>query len=262
MEYIKILSIPKLIFAHKFGTERYNNTLPKRNNFIEISFIKSGSLIRMANGESIHCKTNYVLCNNYLNEIKILSDHYHQHHTVAFEVEFAISSSPQQDFTAFPSIIPSSDIIYTIQHDIDKIIELSENHNTPNVALSGLFMQLLGKIDQTVRLPHEKLNYKYEYYTRKVKTYISQNITKKITQREIAEYLNLTPQYLCSVFKMCTGDSVIKYINKLKLKQIKILCEREKVKLQKASIMYGFSDPNYVSRLYKKYFNRNITYIE
>ncbi len=29
--------------------------------------------------------------------------------------------------------------------------------------------------------------------------------------------------------------------------------------LAKASAMYGFSDPNYVSKLYKKYFNTTIT---
>ena len=127
------------------------------------------------------------------------------------------------------------------------------------MTLSGLILNLLGQIDTLARKPNLKDNYSYKYYADKAKSFISENIRRSITQKEIANHLNVTPQYLCNLFKSATGESIIKYVNKLKLKQIRILIDRENVKLNKATALYGYSDPNYVSRLYKKYFGKNIT---
>ena len=259
MQYIKILSVPRLVFAHVFGAERYFNTLSARKNFIEISFITAGTLKKTVDGISTLYHVHEISCNDYTKTLKVNSEHYHQHHTVGFEVAFECSDTPKDGFSALPETIPVFDKIFTLHKTIDKIIELSENHDTAPITLSGLFLQLLGQIDSAVKTPSNNFNYLYDYYTDKAKEYIAKNLRKSITQKEIAEYLNVTPQYLCSVFKMGTGETIVKYVNKYKLKQIKILTERENVKLKNAAAAYGYSDPNYVSRLYKKYFGKNLT---
>ncbi|MBQ6708461.1 MAG: helix-turn-helix domain-containing protein, partial [Clostridia bacterium] len=63
----------------------------------------------------------------------------------------------------------------------------------------------------------------------------------------------------CTIFKQAEGISLIKYVNMAKLRQIKTLMEKENLKLYEASQLFGFSDANYVSHLYKKTFGRSIT---
>ena len=49
------------------------------------------------------------------------------------------------------------------------------------------------------------------------------------------------------------------FINRTKLRKIKTLIDRENMKLYQAAEAFGYSDANYVSRLYKKLFGKNIT---
>ena len=53
--------------------------------------------------------------------------------------------------------------------------------------------------------------------------------------------------------------SLIKYVNTLKLKGVYALMKKEGFRLYEASAAYGYSDPNYVSTLYKRMFGQNIT---
>jgi len=64
---------------------------------------------------------------------------------------------------------------------------------------------------------------------------------------------------LCSVFKKVEGISFQKYVNYEKLEAIKNLMEKEPVHLYEAAALFGYTDPNYVSRLFKKYYGYNIT---
>ena len=53
--------------------------------------------------------------------------------------------------------------------------------------------------------------------------------------------------------------NMLKYVNTAKLEAVKALMEKERLRLWEAAALFGFSDPNYVSRLYKRYFGKNIT---
>ena len=49
------------------------------------------------------------------------------------------------------------------------------------------------------------------------------------------------------------------YINRMKLDKIRLLMKNEHMNLNRAAALYGYTDPNYVSRIYKKYYGKNIT---
>ena len=51
----------------------------------------------------------------------------------------------------------------------------------------------------------------------------------------------------------------MQFVNKVKLSKICAVMKHENLKLYEAAELYGYSDPNYVSRLFKKYYNKNIT---
>ena len=98
-----------------------------------------------------------------------------------------------------------------------------------------------------------------ELYTKRAKEYIQNHLRQPITQKSVAEYLSISPEYLCAVFKKTEGMTLINYVNTEKLTAIKHLMEKEHVHLYQAAVLFGYGDPNYVSRLFKKYFGYNIT---
>ena len=124
--------------------------------------------------------------------------------------------------------------------------------------IAGLFLQLIGELeDESDRATTR--NTTEVRYVKKAMQYIYDKIALPIKQTEVAEYLGITPEYLCAVFKRNTGETVIKFINRVKLEGVRTLMEREGLPLNRASEHYGYADPNYVSRLYVKYFGVCIT---
>jgi AraC-like DNA-binding protein len=51
----------------------------------------------------------------------------------------------------------------------------------------------------------------------------------------------------------------MRYVNRVKLERIRVLMEREHIPLARAAGLYGYADPNYVSRLYRAYFGVTLT---
>ena len=123
--------------------------------------------------------------------------------------------------------------------------------------VAGLFLQIAGELlsDETGTdvSPGDRL------YAGRAKNYIYEHINEPISQRDVAKHLGISPEYLCYVFRRSEGRSLIRFSNELKLENIRDLIATKGLTLSKAAVQYGYSDPNYVSRLYKKYFNKNIT---
>ncbi|MBQ8322453.1 MAG: helix-turn-helix domain-containing protein [Clostridia bacterium] len=74
--------------------------------------------------------------------------------------------------------------------------------------------------------------------------------------------MGITSEYLCAVFKKANEVSLIMFINQTKLSKIRSVMKRENRKLYEAAEPYGYSDPNYMSRLFKKYYGKNVTDIK
>lgn len=251
MKLIEIKSIPVCKFAHTYEAERYSHTLRATPNTVEISYIKDGELTVFHKGELLKATKGDLLINLFLHELPIESRVYHCHHTVGFKAEFEISRE-------LPPVIRldgNSSHIYSL---IDEIIKTKNLSPESENRMAGLFLQLLGEIESVCE-GGDSVDGGDLHYVRKAKRYVYDNIRTPIKQREIADFLGITPEYLCAVFKRGTGEPIMRFINRMKLEGIRTLMERESTPLYRAAEMYGFSDPNYVSRLYTRYYGVSIT---
>ena len=120
-------------------------------------------------------------------------------------------------------------------------------------------MELLCAIDACNREQNKPLVPAETVYASRAKEAVFSRMHLPVSQRQIAAQLGITPEYLCTVFKKAEGVSFIKYCNTAKLRALRVLMEKEGVPLYRAAAMYGYSDANYVSKLFKKYFGYNIT---
>ncbi|HHX18698.1 MAG TPA: response regulator [Clostridium sp.] len=87
--------------------------------------------------------------------------------------------------------------------------------------------------------------------------YVLGNIEEDITLLSIAEYLNISKNYFCSLFKQETGYNFLEYVTKIKMEWAKMLLKEGNYKTYEVSEMLGYREASYFSRLFRKYTNQS-----
>lgn len=87
------------------------------------------------------------------------------------------------------------------------------------------------------------------------KRYIQQNLHSDISIAEIASAVHLNPRYLGKLFKDATGNTLIEYLNKLRIAEAKILLYSTKQTICAIAEEIGYSDVRAFIRYFKKYEN-------
>ena len=105
----------------------------------------------------------------------------------------------------------------------------------------------------------ENSSYANLLYVKRAKKYIAENVNRTIRVDEIAATLNITPQYLCTLYKKVTGTTIVNYINRLKLENIKNLVVNNGISIRQAGESVGLYDESYISRIFKKYYGLNLS---
>ena len=252
MKLIDFKTVPVCKFAHTYGAENYRHVLRTNANTVEITYINDGEVSVSSEGKGVEtARKGDILINLFLSDLVVESEVYHSHHTVCFKGEFEVASPP-------PSVVRGEGNSSQIYYLIDEIIKTKSFSPESEYKCAGLFLQLLGELESLCDSGRGQSGGEF-HYVRKAKKYVYDNIRSPIKQREVATFLGISPEYLCAVFKRGTGESLMRFINRMKLEGIRMLMERENTPLYRAAELYGFSDPNYVSRLYIKYYGVSIT---
>jgi two-component system response regulator YesN len=87
--------------------------------------------------------------------------------------------------------------------------------------------------------------------------YVLSNIDKDIKLTSMASYLNISKNYLCSIFKQQTGENFLEYVTKAKMERAKILLKKHDYKVYEVSEVLGYRETAYFSKLFKKHTGYN-----
>ncbi|MNO43421.1 putative response regulatory protein [compost metagenome] len=87
--------------------------------------------------------------------------------------------------------------------------------------------------------------------------YINANYQKKLTLALIAKQVNLSENYLSRIFKEEVGQSIIHYINTVKMEKAADLILKGNPYVKEISTQIGIHDQFYFTRLFKKHFGVN-----
>lgn len=82
--------------------------------------------------------------------------------------------------------------------------------------------------------------------------YIAQNLKEKITLSELAEISCMSIPSFCKKFKERTGMTLVQYMNEKRIDKAKILLKNRNYSLWQISEATGFSNANYLIRVFKK----------
>ena len=92
-----------------------------------------------------------------------------------------------------------------------------------------------------------------------IQNYISRNIFKKITLSEIAEYMDLTPNYLCSLFSEEQHISIHNYIQREKITVSCNLLSHTKRSVTDISSYMGFQTQSNFTAVFRKWMHMTPT---
>lgn len=86
-----------------------------------------------------------------------------------------------------------------------------------------------------------------------VVTFIEKNYNKTITLSQMSEIIDVTPEYICFLFKNIFNMRPFEYINKLRISKSKdLLINDKKLRIRDIGNMVGFDDPSYFVHIFKK----------
>ena len=259
MHRIRLTGLPQLRFAHVYGSPNYCATLPAQKNCIEISCLSQGSFLCRQDDCTVQAQAGNILCNLFRSPLHIRAAEHHEHRTVCFSVPYELAEDLTEDTLPLPLCTTDEACCRRCRRLIDEILLRHTTDPDGDLYCAGLFLQLLAELAECSRQP-SLLQADGSYrHVRKAKEYIFAHLHEPIRQQEIAARLNITPEHLCTVFRRCEGIPMMTFINRIKLERIHTLIHREKLPLYRAAELFGYSDPNYVSRLYRKLFGTSIT---
>lgn len=86
----------------------------------------------------------------------------------------------------------------------------------------------------------------------KITHYMSENVERKLTLKELASYAGYSESYFYRKFIAETGFSPIDYFLHLKINSAAILLIKTNMSITQIAVKLGFNNPDYFSRLFKK----------
>ena len=259
IETIQMGGIPKIWFAHTFSAPAYSGMVDLSPNSLEISYLKKGSLSYYdADGNRGQMAEGTLTVGRFNSIKKVFTENFHEHHT--FAITFPQGTVESHAFSfSFLTEISDEAVCRDVSKLIDLlIIEYRVNGENSLKCLSYIF-RILEIIDSYSISVKEDSSYANLLYVKRAKKYIAENVNRSIRVDEIAATLNITPQYLCTLYKKVTGTTIVNYVNRLKLENIKNLVVNNGISIRQAGESVGLYDESYISRMFKKYYGLNLS---
>jgi two-component system response regulator YesN len=82
--------------------------------------------------------------------------------------------------------------------------------------------------------------------------YLELHFAEDISLEDVAEQVNISPQYFSKLIKKTTGFNFIDWLSMLRVKKAKELLTNSNYTVKEVCFMVGYKDPNYFSRIFKK----------
>jgi AraC-like DNA-binding protein len=114
----------------------------------------------------------------------------------------------------------------------------------------GMVMELFGSL--LLELTQQQIPANKQLIATEIETYIQSHFKEEITITQLAELVNLSPNYVTSIFKEVTGQTPIEYVHQLRSSIARDLLLSSDMKISEISDYLGFCEPTYFHRIFKK----------
>lgn len=254
--------VPKIGFAHHFYAENYSFTRKKRENTMEIVYVKEGDLeIALGEKNMLAPKGSvFVFMRSLPFAINTKKGSQHAHCTVQLisDFNFEIARTKEEipsDFKGLimPVITPPGKTAEAIKKKLCTIVsDISVSREKNGFSSSLCALGMLEDIHSKFKSEFLHNMQTSSILCYKIKKYISEHLCESLSLADISKSMGKTSIYLNSVFKKETGTTIGQYINSEKTRLVAELMLNKGLPFKKACESAGISDISYGYRVFKK----------
>lgn len=109
------------------------------------------------------------------------------------------------------------------------------------------------KIGESTRNVSTKADEKANHIISKAKAFIDRNFNRELTLEEVSREVHVSPYYFSKLFKEQSGENYINYLTMRRIETAKQLLRDGRLNVKSICNEVGYNDPNYFSRLFKRF---------
>ena len=121
------------------------------------------------------------------------------------------------------------------------------------IELKELLNKAIYNISQNIKQADHVNAVNYSMPVRLACEYIEKNFQEDINLNKISNYVSLSKNYFCNIFKKETGITIWDYLIRIRMEEAKKMLLETGQKTYEISERVGYEDPSYFGRLFKKY---------
>lgn len=122
--------------------------------------------------------------------------------------------------------------------------------------MKSWFLEKISEVCQNVLVYKESRS---DSVISKAKSYILENFNKDISLDEVSREVDISPYYFSKLFKEETGENFIEHLTNMRIEKAKQLLNNREMSIKEICMEVGYGDPNYFSRIFKKYSGKTPT---
>lgn len=276
---IQILSFERIAFAHSLAATGYSYTLenqgysiygetPEDGGVLEIGFVEENPLLLTTHRGQVCIPENsiFVIPPNCGFSVQAQTDSLHRHTTAEFLIRCRCCpvnrpALPQGQTVTLPLVIsPTQDC-----GEVFAQIRAIANAKTAQTERSWFeecadFMLLIHRLSSILSSTEgDGVSPGNRRYCNRAKTFVSENIHRRLTVGEVAAAVGISKNYLTNIFSASEGLPLVEYINRRKLSYMLELIRRYGYTLAQAGEQVGLGDVNYISRIFRRYYGMSFS---
>ena len=277
---LKLLSFERIALAHSLLAESYHYTLsnqgygiygktPPQGGILEVGFVEQNPVLLSGQLGEFLIEENgiFIIPPGSSFSVQVLQPGLHRHTSVEFLIRcesqrVAALQPPEEQVFTLPLYIPpapENGEIFTLLRGI--VGAQAAQPERSYFAQCADFMQLIHRLCLRTQSDHptDTVSPGNRRHCARAKAFISENLSRKLTVSDVAAAVGVSKNYLTNVFSASEGVPLMEYINRSKLSYMLVLIRRYSYTLAQAGKQVGFTDVNYISRIFKRYYGMTVT---
>ena len=262
----KRIEVSRIANIHYFEFTKQYQTFKDNHAFREMVYVDNGEIIVQSENFVGRLVTNQLIIHRSGETHSLTCTEGNAPNVII--IGFECKASELDDFAKEPitldaeqqklltEIIKEGRTVFKAPYDIPNLKDMKKRKDYPfgadqmiKLKMEMLFIELIRGKETALKSGGQEIA---DTKTHEIYSYIKKNYKEKISLNELCFLFGTNKTTLCSSFKNAYGDTVVGYINRLKIKEAKKLMREKDYNLTEISQVLGFSSVHYFSRLFKK----------
>lgn len=262
-----VIAVTKIANIHYFEFTNKYHTFEDCHAFCELVYVDNGEIHIDSDGYTGALSQNQVIIHKALetHSLTCLDDVAPNVIIIGFECKSNIlesySSNPvtltKECIRLLTDVVKEGRNVFLPPYDIPNLRDMKKRKDYPFGADQMIRLKLETFLIEMIRScepdkSNSELN-DLDTKTADIHKYICENFREKINLDELCFLYGTNKTTICKNFKSAYGDTVINFINKLKIKEAKKMLREDKYTLTQIASALNISSVHYLSRMFKSY---------